>query len=95
MGETFEVNSLDELCAMMCDNIVPKRKVEWWYFTFGYGQEHEGHYVRIKGTFSEARRKMLDKYGQAWGFQYSEKQWKDWVKKCPPYLIETELEVIE
>lgn len=26
MGETFEVNSLEEMCAMMCDNVVPKRK---------------------------------------------------------------------
>ena len=95
MGETFIVNSLEEMCDMMCDNKVPVQKKDWYYFTFGCGQEHEGHYVKIYGTYSEARRKMLDRYGEKWGFQYSEKEWKEWAKKCPPYLLETELEVIE
>ena len=26
MGETFDMNSMDEMCAMMCDNVVPKRR---------------------------------------------------------------------
>lgn len=30
MGQTFEIDSLDEMCAMMCDNIEPKRVVAEW-----------------------------------------------------------------
>lgn len=43
-----------------------------WVFTFGSGHEHEGHYVKIKGTFEEARAKMFERYGTAWAFQYSD-----------------------
>ena len=40
----------------------------WWIFTFGIGQEHGGKYVRIWGTYSEARAKMVKKYGNKWAF---------------------------
>ena len=26
-----------------------------WYCTFGCGQKHAGHYVKIKGAFEDAR----------------------------------------
>ena len=93
MGESFYVNSVDEMCAMMCDNHVPKEKPKWWYFTFGYGQKNAGFYVKIHGTFSQARRKMLDKYGTKWGFQYSEREWELWANRCPKGILEKELEV--
>lgn len=69
---------------------------KWWYCTFGCGQKHAGKYVKVRGTFYEARKKMFDKYGKYWGFQYSEKEWKEMEEdpdRCWP--METELEVIE
>lgn len=34
-----------------------------WIFTFGCGQEHAGHYVKIHGTYDEARAEMFRRYG--------------------------------
>ena len=69
---------------------------EYWIFTFGYGQRHAGQYVKIFGTFGEARKKMFDLFGDKWAFQYSELEWKKWEKERPPYYpIETELAIIE
>ena len=69
---------------------------EWWIFTFGYGQKHAGHYVRIWGTYESAREMMMDKYGAEWAFQYSEKRWDKWLEEKPDYIpAETELEVIK
>lgn len=68
----------------------------WWYFTFGCGQLHAGHYVRIFGTFGEARKEMFSRYGGAWAFQYSEQDWLEWVEECRTYgreyMLETELD---
>lgn len=69
---------------------------QYWIFTFGCGQEHEGKYVKIWGTFGEAREKMFEKYGDKWAFQYTEKEWGKWLERKPWYIPgETELEVIE
>lgn len=68
---------------------------QWWIFTFGYGQKHEGHYVKIYGTFDDARQKMFDRFGKDWSFQYTLQDWQDWENRRPPYLpIETMLEEI-
>lgn len=68
----------------------------YWIFTFGSGQQHAGYYVKIRGTFDEARAKMFEKYGEDWSFQYSEEKWNEWERSRPPYVpIEKELEVIE
>ena len=64
---------------------------KWWIFTFGYGQKYEGHYVKINGTFGEAREKMFDKYGEEWAFQYSEEQWNDWLNTKPKWIPEESL----
>ncbi len=56
-------------------------KKQWWTFTFGYGQQHEGMYVRIYGTFDSTRKIMFEIYGQDWSFQYNEADWKDWENK--------------
>ena len=48
-----------------------------WIFTFGSGQENEGCCVRIEGTFDEARRKMVNRFGLNWGFQYSAEEWEE------------------
>lgn len=85
-----EVSSLEEMCDLMCDNKLPEK--ENWIFTFGYGQQHEGKYVRVTGTRSEAREKMFNKYGPEWAFQYSEEEWAEWERRRPEYLAETLLE---
>lgn len=68
----------------------------WWVFTFGWGQPHQGKYVRIRGTYGQARKKMIEKYGLHWAFQYSAEEWRkaeENPERCWP--LETELEVIE
>ena len=69
---------------------------QYWIFTFGVGQEHGGKYVRIKGTYREAREKMCNKYGNKWAFQYPEEEWDEY-KNDPnrDWKMETELETIE
>ena len=49
--------------------------MEEWIFTFGCGHKYAGHCVRIKGTYEEARRKMMDKFGLYWAFQYPAEEW--------------------
>lgn len=69
-------------------------KEQWWIFTFGCGQQHENHYVKIKGTYEEARDKMFELYGKEWALQYSEEEWNEWEKRRPIYIpAETELEM--
>jgi len=47
-------------------------KNEAWYFTFGAGQDNDGYYVIVRNCgFSEARQKMLKKYGICWSGQYT------------------------
>ena len=48
-----------------------------WIFTFGWGQTHpdtgeplKDCYVRIPGTFEEARERMVARFGTKWAFQY-------------------------
>mgnify|MGYP007122065061 CR=1 FL=1 len=89
----------DETCgAFECNGSeCPELPCEkYWYFTFCCNQEHAGRYVKIRGTFRQARQKMFDKYSDQWGFQYSEKEWND-IKNDPKryWDMETELETIE
>lgn len=76
MGKTVYIHSIEEMCDLMCDNKIPEGE-QTWIFTFGSGQQHAGHYVKIDGTYDSARNEMFDKYGDDWGFQYSEKTWKE------------------
>ncbi len=76
MGKTIYVNSVEDMCDLMCDNKIPEEE-QTWIFTFGSGQQHAGHFVRINGTFDSARAEMFDRYGEDWGFQYSEEKWKE------------------
>lgn len=74
----------------------PQEPEQWWIFTFGYGQEHAGYYVKVYGTFGGARDKMFEKYGDKWAFQYSAVEWDELSKdKNPMWCMEKELEVIE
>ena len=71
-------------------------KENWWIFTFGSGQKHAGKYAKVYGTFETARKKMIQRHGLKWAFQYSESEWKK-LENDPNrgYELETELEVIE
>ena len=96
MVVTVKIDSLDQMCDLMCDNKLPEKKEEYWIFTFGSGQKHEGRYTKIKGTFNSARQKMFERYGRAWAFQYSEEEWLNWLAQKPHWVeAETLLEVIE
>lgn len=92
-------NGYQEECgAFDCNGIecaeLPCEK--WWVFTFGWGQPHAGKYVKIRGTYVQARNKMFAKYGSEWAFQRSMEEWEK-AENDPNrgYTIETELEVIE
>lgn len=67
---------------------------QWWTFTFGCGQEYDGMYVKIYGTFDSTRNTMFERYGSEWAFQYNEKEWKDWEDRRPDYIVESLLEEI-
>lgn len=83
----FECNGIE------CPNLPCE---EYWFFTFGSGQEHEGKYVKIRGTWAYAREEMYRRYANRWAFQYSEKEWKDMENDPERYWsMETELEVVE
>ncbi|MFI7072092.1 hypothetical protein [Micromonospora sediminicola] len=41
-----------------------------WLFTFGSGQQHDGRFVRITGTYDTARTRMLEVFGNRWCAQY-------------------------
>lgn len=50
---------------------------ETWVFTFGFGHTHPrtgrslaNHYVRVPGTYEQARARMLERFGNRWAFQY-------------------------
>lgn len=69
-----------------------KDKQQWYIFTFGSGQKHAGHYVRFFGTYASARQQMMEQYGTAYAFQYSEDEWNEWLKNKPAWIpAETEL----
>lgn len=51
-----------------------------YVFTFGWGMPNGGHCVRIKGSYDEARSKMIEKYGLRWAFQYPASRWDAWLK---------------
>ena len=87
MGIEIEVNSLEDMCDLMCNNKIPPKK-EVWIFTFGIGHENAGHYVKIEGTYESARQKMFDRFGDKWAFQYSEKEWKNLKHATEKELIE-------
>ena len=55
---------------------------QWLVFTFGADQPNAGKYVRIFGTYGEAREKMFAKYGKKWSFQYSEEEWSEWIDEA-------------
>jgi hypothetical protein len=46
-----------------------------WYFTFMWKQRGlRDKYVKIHGTFLDAREEMCIRHGVEWAFQYSEEE---------------------
>jgi len=51
-----------------------------WIFTFGFGHVATGdvplrnRFVRIRGTYEEARTEMLRRFGRTWAFQYESEE---------------------
>ena len=68
-------------------------KEGWYIFTFGAGQLHEGHYVKIYGTYESAREEMIARYGKKWCMQYPEKYWDEWVTKAKTLGVNIETEL--
>lgn len=56
-------------------------EVKDWYFTFGSGQEHTCHYVKITAPYMLARDWMFKKYGTHWSFMYNEDQYEDCIAR--------------
>lgn len=61
-------------------------KEQWYIFTFGSNHKYAGTYVRIYGTRELARKKMFEKYGNQWAFQYTEEQWNTWIEEKPSFM---------
>ena len=62
---------------------------EYYIFTFGVGQENANKYVKIYGDWITARKKMFDRFGDNWAFQYSKEEWDAWEKERPSWVKET------
>lgn len=57
-----------------------------YYFTFGYGQKHEGYYVKIIAeSSSDARKTMSMIHGEDWAIQYDEEQFSRFLTNHPNY----------
>lgn len=52
-----------------------------WFFTFGFNSSFRNCYVRVVGTYSEARAKMFETYGKRWAFQYSAMQFMSQIQR--------------
>lgn len=61
-----------EIDAKMAERAEDDGPVLDWIFTFGLGHSvyGGGRFVRIRGTWREARLKMIERYGREWAFQY-------------------------
>lgn len=67
------------------------KNLNTYYFTFGYGQKHEGYYQPIMAKDKAiALKKMVEIYKTKWAFQYDEKEWES----CKKYYINKALEII-
>lgn len=59
---------LDQLAAEPKISAEPEQD---WFFTFCGNHEHCNGYVKIHGTYTEARKKMWGRFGEKWAFQYN------------------------
>ena len=47
---------------------------EYSIFTFGCGQVHANHYVKIYGDPDSAREEMFRRFGKKWSMQYKNEE---------------------
>lgn len=69
---------------------------EVYIFTFGIGHQFQNTAVRITApNYQSARRKMVEKFGLAWAFQYTEENYYMTCNRSgiAPYPISHEFEV--
>jgi len=46
-----------------------------WIFTFGFGQKHEGKFIRVLGeSRQDARKKIDEMFGNKFAFQYENEE---------------------
>lgn len=64
------------------------QKKQNWYFTFGYGHAYPDGYVKIHGTFAEAREKMFERFGPKWAFQYDEEAFMPQIERWNMYDVD-------
>ena len=58
-----------------------KGNTEVWYFTFMQKQaDLKNKFVRIEGSYEEARMKMVERFGSSWANQYSEEEFLPQIK---------------
>ncbi|MDR7856335.1 hypothetical protein [Tissierella sp.] len=63
-------------------------------FTFCGDHPLKNHYQPVFAKDSnEARRKMFEKYGDKWGFQYTAEKWEEWENKVKKIGIPIEREL--
>jgi len=58
------------------DVVTDVKTMKKFYFTFGFGQKHEGgfHVIQAYG-WGAARTLMNKRFGKNWAFQYTERLW--------------------
>lgn len=50
-----------------------RNKERTYYFTFFQGHKYANHYVEIHGTYDNARKEMMERFGGEWAYQYYSK----------------------
>lgn len=88
--ETVDVTEVENrvICGFKVENVpdIILNQLETFYFTFGYGQRHEGHYQPIMAyDFQTAHLKMLEMYGTKFASSYTQEKWdKESLKEYYP-----------
>jgi len=59
-----------------------------WYFTFGSAHAHPNGYIKLQGSFSEARAKMFELFDSKWSMQYNEKQFEGQAERYGLHEVE-------
>jgi hypothetical protein len=85
---TFPERYLKEIASLYRQGMIMvmndhgiEEKLQDWFFTFGQDHAHPNSYVKFKGTFMGARRRMLSIYGQRWSGQYDKREIEDMARK--------------
>ena len=61
---------------------------QYFYFTFGSAHAHPNGYIKLQGSFSEARAKMFELFDSKWSMQYNEKQFEGQAERYGLHEVE-------